>query len=82
MFKALTWWFDIQNHTIEKANGGIGILPYIYNDAKTYFYGLYLAQLANEEKTIYNQIEEIEIASPRVYISPPKLFDIEEENNE
>ena len=82
MLKALVWWFDVKKNSIEAANGGIGILPYIYNDAKTYYYGLYVAQMANQNKKIYNKVEEVEIAPPQVYVQPPKLFDIGEEENE
>ena len=82
MLKALIWWFDVKKNTLENTNGGIGILPYIYNDAKTYFYGLYMAQIINQNKTIQTKIEEVEIESPRVYNHPPRLFKIEEEENE
>ena len=83
MLKALMWWFDVQRHTLEGTNGGIGILPYIYNDAKSYYYGLYMAQMVNAEKDLdhyQTQIEEIVIAPPQVYVQPPKLFNIEREN--
>lgn len=85
MLKALKWWFDIQGHTLEGTNGGIGILPYIYNDAKTYYYGLYVAQMVNENKDLEHyktKVEVVEIAPPQVYVQPPRLFDIGEEENE
>jgi len=82
MLKALTWWFDVKKNTTENTNGGIGILPYIYNDAKTYYYGLYVAQMANQGRKIETKVEEIEIAPPQVYVQPPKLFVMEEEENE
>lgn len=82
MLKALIWWFDVKKNTIEGTNGGIGILPYIYNDAKTYYYGLYIAQMANQGKQIVTKVEEVEIAPPQVYVQPPRLFKIEEEENE
>ena len=82
MLKALVWWFDIKNNSIEAANGGIGILPYIYNDAKTYYYSLYIAQIANQNKDFHKKVEEIEIAPPTIYVQPPKLFNIGEEENE
>ena len=82
MLKALTWWFDVKHNTLEGTNGGIGILPYIYNDAKTYYYGLYLAQMANQDKILKIEVEEIEIAPPQAYVRPPKLFNIGEEENE
>ena len=82
MLKSLIWWFDVKKNTLEGTNGGIGILPYIYNDASAYYYGLYLAQIANENKAFKMEVEEVEIAPPQVYIPPPKLFNIEEEVNE
>jgi hypothetical protein len=82
MLKALKWWFDVKHNTLEGTNGGIGILPYIYNDARTYYYGLYLAQAANKDKVLNIKVEEIEIAPPQPYIKPPKLFNIGEEVNE
>ena len=82
MLKALVWWFNVKGNTTEGTNGGIGILPYIYNDAKTYYYGLYMAQQANQDKTIHQKTEEIEIAPPRVYVQPLRLFNIEEEEHE
>ena len=82
MLKSLKWWFDIKKNTLEGTNGGIGILPYIYNDASSYYYGLYLAQMVNQDKIFKKEIEEIEIAPPQIYTLPPKLFNIEEEVNE
>ena len=82
MLKALTWWFDVKKNTLEKTNGGIGILPYIYNDAKTYYYGLFLAQNINKDKYFSKKVEEIEIESPRVYTTPPKLWDIGGRNDD
>ena len=82
MLKALTWWFDVKKNSLEATNGGIGILPYIYNDAKTYYYGLYMAQLSNQNKAIHTRIEEVEIAPPQVYVQPPRLFSIEEEEDD
>lgn len=34
---ALVYFFDIKQNSIEKANNGIGIVPYIYEEAKQYF---------------------------------------------
>ena len=77
ILKTLIYWYDIKNNNIEKANGGIGIVPYIYDQAKEYYYRLYLAQYANELEDIKEYkitIKEVEIASPRTYTEPPKLF--------
>lgn len=82
--KTLYWWFEVKKNSLEKANDGIGIVPYVYDECKEYYYRLYLAKAANE--LIDNQIpkakvQEIEIGSPRVYINPPKLFKFGEEKN-
>lgn len=85
MHKALIWWYEIKGNSTEKANGGIGIIPFIYDNARDYYYALYLAKIANENKDVTNYIpkqKEITIESPRVYIRPHRLFDLGEEENE
>lgn len=82
MLKTLIWWYEIKGNSIEKANGGIGIIPYVYSQACDYYYALYLAKIANEDKDIKQyipKIKEIEVESPRVYIRPHRLFKMEEE---
>lgn len=80
MLKTLYWWYEIQDHTTELAKNGIGIIPYIYEDAEKYYYTLYLAKIVNDNIGEYKpKIEEIEIASPRTYVNPIKLFKIGEE---
>ena len=76
MLKTLIWFYDIKGNPKEKANGGIGIIPFVYKDALNYYYSLYLAQLANEkvEATYKPVVKEIEIFSPEVYKKPPKMF--------
>ena len=79
MLKSLIWFYEIKGNSVEKANNNIGIIPYIYNDACSYYYSLYLAKIANESKNISEykpKVKEIEIQSPRTKIKPPKLFNI------
>lgn len=85
MLKSLVWFYEIQGHSTENANGGIGIIPFIYNQACDYYYSLYLAKLANEDKDVENYkptVKEITISSPRVWRKPPRLFLLEEEDGE
>lgn len=85
MLKTLIWWFEIKGNSIEKANEGIGIIPFIYDDACKYYYSLYLAQLANEKIDIQHYqpiVEEIEIAPPQAYMIPPRLFKFGEDMEE
>ena len=75
MLKTLIWFYEIKENPIEKANGGIGIIPFVYKDALNYYYSLYLAQLANAEIENYKPIiKEITIQSPETYVRPPKMF--------
>ena len=79
MLKSLIWFYEIKGHSTEKANGGIGIIPYIYKDACNYYYNLYLAQQYNENKEITEQknIKEITILSPQVERKKIRLFSFE-----
>lgn len=82
MKKTLIYWYEIKGQSKEKANGGIGIIPFIFNDARNYYYSLYMAQLANKDiQPGYRpKVKEIEIESPRAEIKRLKLFNITEED--
>lgn len=85
MLKALIYFFEVKGNSIEKANNGIGILPYIYQDAYQYYYSLYLAKLVNQEKNIEDykpKIKIIEIPTPMVAQKVIKLFNIDDEEVE
>ena len=82
MQKTLYWWFEVKRNSIDQANEGIGIVPYVYKEAHDYYYRLYLAKMANEDITDTipkAEVQEIEIGIPQVYINPPKLFNFGEE---
>lgn len=84
MLKTLIWFYEIKGNSKEKANGGIGIIPFVYKDALNYYYNLYLAQLANEEilkreEECRHFVREIEIYSPEVKRRIKKMFNEEEE---
>lgn len=77
ILKTLIYWYEIKGNSTEKANGGIGIIPYVYNDALKYYYALYLAKLANESKDIekYKPKEKvIEILPPKVQPKKVRLL--------
>lgn len=69
ILKALTYFYEIKGNSIEKANGGIGIVPYIYNDAYNYYYNIWMAKQINDVKPI-----EQYTAPPvrKIIIPPPK----------
>ena len=86
MLKTLKWYYEKEGHSIEKSNGSIGIIPYIYKQALNYYYALYQAQLVNKEKDLSNFTTSkeriVEIESPRVYVRPPHMWFEEEEEEE
>lgn len=80
MLNTLRWWYEITGHSIQDANGGVGIIPYIYEDAKAYYHNLAMAQMANMNKRIEDYtstVEVVTIRSPRAKVRKPKIFNVE-----
>lgn len=85
MLKTLIYWYEVKGNSIEKANGGIGIIPYVYKDALNYYYSLYLAAIANEGKEITGYkplIKEFNIDSPRTIVKQIRLFNLDDAEDE
>lgn len=81
MKKSLQWFYELKQHSVKEANGGIGIVPYIYNDACKYFYSLYLAQMANKDiSTSPMAVKEFNIESPRFKERPIRLWNIDDDD--
>lgn len=68
IYRTLVWWFELRHNDIEKANGGIGIVPFVYEQASQYYYALHLAQIANESKDLTHYKENV----CEFWIDPPK----------
>lgn len=87
MQKALYYFYEIKKNDISKANKGIGIIPFIYNEAYNYHYNLWLAQQKNKDIEIYiPKVTEIKIKSPQRKVKKRPLFtfldeDVEEVND-
>lgn len=67
IYKSLVWFYQIKKHPIEKANGGIGIVPYIYEDARNYYTAMAMAQEQNKAKPI----EQYQPVVVEIHIPPP-----------
>lgn len=71
MLKSLQYFYEIKKNNTEKMNQGIGIIPYCYEDARKYFYAIFLAQTKNIDKDIdeyklkANQTDGIIIPPPQ-----------------
>lgn len=64
MLKALKYFYEIKHNDVSKANGGIGILPYCYQDAYNYYFSLWQAQQRNQVNMNYYIPKEIEVIIP------------------
>ena len=77
ILKALIYHFEIKHQPIEKANNGIGIVPYIYKEAYQYYYSLWMAQQLNQNKDIKQYIPQVQIITirpPERKVKKRKLF--------
>jgi hypothetical protein len=67
ILKSLIYFFEVKGNSIDKANGGIGIVPFVYQDAYNYYYDLFLAKSRNETKDvsiITSKVREVTIKPP------------------
>lgn len=77
MHKALIYFYEIKGNSTDKANGGVGIIPYVYQDAYNYYYALWEANQANQDKHIETYIpteEVVRIPVPQRRLKKRKLF--------
>lgn len=75
--KALIYFYDVKGNSKEKANGGIGIVPYVYKDAFNYYYAIWEAKEKNQGKDVKSFIPDekiVTITSPQRKLKKRKLF--------
>jgi hypothetical protein len=87
MRKALIYFYEVKKNDASKANGGIGIIPYCYKQARDYYYALWLAQQRNENKVIQDYVPKVRVVKippPQIKVKKMKHFNFfeEEEANE
>lgn len=70
MLKTLKYFFEVKGHTTEKANGGIGIIPFVYEDARNYYYDIWVTQQENQQRI--SATAEIILPVKEIHIKPPK----------
>ena len=72
ILKSLKFFYEVEHGSKEKSGGRIGIVPYVYERAKEYYYNIWLAQQQNLERinemytmnTMEIPVVEIHIPSP------------------
>lgn len=81
MLKSLIYFYDVKNNSVEKSNGGIGIIDYMYNDAYNYYLGIFMAQ--QKTNVDFNPvIKEYTIPLPKAQTLKKKLLDWGIDNEE
>ena len=78
--KSLEYFYEVKGNPISKANGGIGIVPYVYEDAKKYYYTMYMAQEQNRGKDARAYIikgRTVTIEPPQRHTKKIKTFDLD-----
>lgn len=84
ILKSLIWFYEVKGNSPEKSNGGIGIVPFAYQDAYNYYYSLFVAQSQNatiDVQELTNKVREVTIPIPEIKEKKRffKLGDDEEE---
>lgn len=66
ILKTLKYFYEIRGNKVNRDNISIGIVPYVYNEARRYYFKIWQAQQANQNITIKAT------AAQEVKIKPPK----------
>lgn len=71
--KALVYYYEVKGIPFDagKAQGGIGIVPYIYNQAFNYYYAIWEAQQKQENITDASSLEEYLPKTIEIHIPNP-----------
>ena len=75
--RTLEYFYRVKKNSIDKANGGIGIVPWVYEEARRYYYNQWLLSQKNAEKDIeayVPKVKEITIKPPKREPKKRKLF--------
>lgn len=82
ILKSLIYFYEVKHNPVDKANNAIGIVPFVYTDAYNYYYSLFLAQNANEDKTLITKVKEFIIKPPKYKGVKPRLLEWELDDEE
>lgn len=79
MAGTLHWFYDIKHGSKDKGNGGIGIIPYVYDQAKEYYITIAKAEKENKDIKLLREPVVFNIQSPRAWHRPPQLLNMEDD---
>jgi len=75
MLKSLVYFYDVKGNTIEKSNGGIGIVDYQYKDAYNYYLSIFMARQNSQDVEFKPVVKEYTIPIPKARGVKNKLLD-------
>lgn len=85
IMRTLKYFYEIKGNSIEKARGGIGIVPWVYEEARQYYYNQWLLSQKNADKDIaayVPKVREVKIQSPRRKPRRKRIFTFLDEERE
>lgn len=68
ILRTLKYFYEVKQNNISKANNGIGIVPWVYQEAYQYYYNQWLLSQKNQEKIINDytpKVIDINIREPK-----------------
>jgi hypothetical protein len=77
IFKSLYYFYDVKGNSLDRANGGIGIVPFVYEEAREYYYRIWQANQKNQVKILEQYRPQqivIQIESPKKETRKKKQF--------
>ena len=77
ILKSLVFFYEVKHNNIEQSKGGIGIVPYVYENAYNYYYNLWLAKQKNKDVEVEQytpKVKEIVIPRPQRKVKKRPLF--------
>lgn len=83
--KALIYFHEVRGNPVDKKAPSIGIVPWIYDEAKSYYYDLWMAQQINKDVEIEQyvpKVVEITIPVPRPKARKSRKFSFLDEEVE
>lgn len=67
ILKSLIYFYRVQGNSTDKSNGGIGIVPFVYDKAISYFDELEKIKQNNKDKIFKNEKEILVIPTPKLH---------------
>ncbi len=79
MYLTLKYFYEIRNGIKGETNESVGIIPYVYEQAKKYYYQIHLAQEKNKSVILKTEKDIVRIKPPRARQIKKLWFEGEEE---